>query len=265
MRATGRKGMTFVAIRGLALITAALACSIATSQVAPVARAGRPGATRAELDGLVTRAAELAGSPSLNAEARGEKEREVAALRHRLTDGDFEVGDQLILSIQGDSALSDTFAVQPGRTLNLPNLPEVSLVGVLRSELRSHLMTKIARFVKDTTLRATALVRVGVLGEVANPGYFHLRADIPISDAIMAAGGPTARADLTRTIVRRGSTQLLSKDDVRAAMVDGRTLDELDLSAGDEFVIRPKREWGWQTVAQIAAVASGILLSLRAF
>jgi hypothetical protein len=49
------------------------------------------------------------------------------------------------------------------------------------------------------------------------------------------------------------------------AMVEGRTLDQLGLGAGDEFLLRPKREWGWQTVAQIAALASGILLSLRAF
>jgi hypothetical protein len=48
-------------------------------------------------------------------------------------------------------------------------------------------------------------------------------------------------------------------------MVEGLTLDQIGLNAGDEFVVRAKREWGWQTVAQIAALASGILLSLRAF
>lgn len=257
--------MRSASIQCLTVAIYVLVCSTAHAQGAEARATGRFGATRAELDSLAGRADEVASSPGVSAEVRAEKQLEAAALRQRLREGDFEVGDQVVLSVHGDSALSDTFTVQPGRTLILPNLPELSLIGVLRSEIQSHLAGQIARFVKDATLRATALVRFGVLGEVARPGYYRLPMDIPISDALMAAGGPTPRADISRTIVRRGSRQLLSKGTVRDAMVAGLTLDELNLAAGDEFVVRAKREWGWQTVAQIAALASGILLSLRAF
>jgi protein involved in polysaccharide export with SLBB domain len=256
--------MRFASIPCLTLAIYAVVCSIAHAQGAD-AHAGRFSATRAELDSLVAKASELANSPSVSAQVRAEKQVEEAALQRRLREGDFEVGDRVVLVVPGDSALSDTFTVQPGRTLNLPNLPQLSLVGVLRSELEAHLADSVSRFVKDTTLKATPLVRLGVLGEVARPGYYHLPTDIPISDAMMAAGGPTSRADVSRTTVRRGSRELLSKAAVRSAMVEGLTLDQIGLNAGDEFVVRAKREWGWQTVAQIAALASGILLSLRAF
>jgi SLBB domain-containing protein len=253
-----------VSIHCLALAMCALLCATTSAQVADVGVAGRPSATRSELDSLAARSAEVAASGALSARARAEKQREAAALRARLRDGDFEVGDRVILAVQRDSALSDTFAVLPGRTLKLPNVPALSLVGVLRSELQSHLATQMARFVKDTTLRATALIRFGVLGEVARPGYYRLPAEIPISDALMAAGGPTARADVPRTVVRRGSKVLLAKGAVRKAMVAGSTLDELNLGPGDEIVVGEKRERGWRSIAQSAALASGVLVGLRA-
>jgi protein involved in polysaccharide export with SLBB domain len=234
----------------------------AHAQLREAGFAGRPNATRSELDSLASRAEEAASSSTLSAQARAEKQGEAAALRARMRDGDFEVGDRVVLAVRGDSALSDTVAVQEGRVLNLRNLPALPLAGVLRSELRSHLITQIARFVKDTAIQATPLIRFGVLGEVTRPGYYRLPADIPISDAIMAAGGPTARADMPRTVVRRGSKQLLSKGAVRDAMVAGVTLDQLNLGAGDEIVVGAKRERnGWQTAAQVAALA-GVVLSL---
>jgi protein involved in polysaccharide export with SLBB domain len=256
--------MRFVWIHSLALWLCALIGSATEAQATDVVVAGRISATRAELDSLAVRAEERASS-AVTAQLRAEQQREAAALRARLRAGDFEVGDRIILVVRADSTLSDTFTVQPGRTLNLPNFPPVSLAGVLRSELRSHLVTQVARFVKDTALRATSLIRFGVLGEVAHPGYYRLPADVPISDAIMAAGGPTAQADMPKTVVRRGSKEFLSKDAVRQAMVSGMTLDQLSLSPGDEIVVRAKRQRaGWQTVAQVAALASGLVLSLRA-
>jgi hypothetical protein len=254
--------MRVVSIHCLALGMSALICSTTEAQITEVGTAGRPSATRAELDSLAARAEVVASSGAVSAQMRAEKQREAAVLRARLRDGDFEVGDRVVLTVR-DSALSDTFAVQPGRTLNLPNLPPLSLAGVLRSELRSHLVAQVGRFVKDTTLRATALIRFGVLGEVARPGYYRLSADIPISDALMAAGGPTARADVPRTVVRRGSKQLLSKRTVRQAMVAGLTLDELNLGPGDEIVVGEKRERGWRAVASAAALAGGLVVGLR--
>lgn len=244
-----------------------VASALCWSLIAPASAGaqGRAHATRAELDSLATKAEEQGASAAIGAQDRAERQREAGALRQRLRDGDFEVGDQIVLSVRGDSALTDTFTVKVGRTLDLPNMPELSLAGVLRSELQSHLVRQIGRFVKDTTLRATALVRFGVLGEVGHPGYYRLPSDIPISDAIMAAGGPTSRADLNRAFVRRGTKQLLGRDAVRKAMVAGSSLDELNLNAGDELVIREQRERGWQFAAQIAALASGVVLSIRAF
>jgi protein involved in polysaccharide export with SLBB domain len=229
---------------------------VAAGQAAPAAIAGRFGASRVELESLAARAESAAATQ------RDEQQRQATALRARLRDGDFEVGDRVALFLRGDTVLSDTFVVETGRTLALPNIPTVSLVGVLRSELQSHLLRELADFVKDTTLRAKALAQFGVVGEVTRPGYYHLPMDVPISDAIMAAGGLTTRTDLLKTYVRRRSRELLSKTAVRDAMVERLTLDELNLAAGDELVVGAKRDWGWQTVASLATGAIALLLSV---
>lgn len=224
--------------------------------------AGRFSATRAELDTLAARAEAAASG---NGDARSDRLREAAAIRARLRDGDFEVGDHVAVLVRGDTALTDTFTVEPGRTLALPNIPTISLVGVLRSELQPHLAKALADFVKDTVIRAEALVQVGVVGEVTRPGYYLLAMDVPISDAIMAAGGLTTRADVLKTHVRRGTRQVLSREDVRGAIVARRTLETVGLAPGDEIVVGSRREWGWQTIASLltGAVALAISVSNR--
>lgn len=220
---------------------------------------GRANATRQELQRLADEAAALAvGADDARREA---KRREAAVIRERLREGDFRAGDHIALVIEGDSTFDDTVVVRPGRTLSVLSLPEDTLRGVLRSELQSHLAGWITRYYKRATVRATPLIRVGVLGEVNRPGYYRVPADIGISDAIMSAGGPTQRADMPKTVVRRGSRELLSKSAVRRAMAGSVTLDQLGLEEGDELVISMKRERNWMN---IATVVSGLVLSLYA-
>jgi protein involved in polysaccharide export with SLBB domain len=242
----------------------AVSASTALAQEARTADGGPSNASRAELTTLAAEA-EAAASSSEAAEVRAVKQREAAAIRRRLSHGDFEVGDRIVLVVPGDSVLIDTLTVAAGRTVNFPKLPPITLDTILRSELHAHLAQNIGRFLKDTLFQATPLIRFGVLGEVARPGYYHLSTDASISDALMAAGGPTSHADLPRSIVRRGSRDVMSKRAVRDAMAAGSTLDQAGLAAGDELVVAERRDRRdrWTVAAQIAAVATGVLIGLN--
>jgi protein involved in polysaccharide export with SLBB domain len=228
---------------------------------------GRAGATRSELERLAAGAESAASVDNAAAPSREQSRRDAASLRERLREGDFRPGDHVVLTVPADSALSDTFVVRadlPGPVLRLPKLPEIPLRGVLRSELQAHLAAHIGRFLKDTIIRVAVLVPIGVLGELARPGYYRLPIDLPFSDVIMAAGGPTASADLTRITVRRGSRQFLSRPAARAAIVRGLTLDELGLAPGDEVLLGGRRERKWETIVRNTSVVASLLLSLVA-
>lgn len=189
---------------------------------------------------------------------------QAAAIRTRLTDGDFQVGDKILLSYFSDVAHTDTLTVRPGRVVDLPERSQVQLSGVLRSELKDRLTMELLRYVKAQNINATALTRIGVLGEVTHPGYFAVRSDMLVTDAIMAAGGPTGSADIDRTIVRRAGNEFRHAEATRQAVASGLTLDQFGLDAGDEIVVgRQTQHFSPAGVLGIAASAAAIFVALR--
>lgn len=191
--------------------------------------------SRAELTSAAERA-DMASSGG-DASARMRSSMVAASIRQRLRDGDFQIGDRLVLSFVTDVSHLDTLTVRSGRIVELPGKIVVSLTGVLRSEVEDRVSTELLKYVRAEQIEVTPLMRVGVLGDVAHPGFFAFASDIPLTDAIMGAGGPTATADLDRSVVRRGSVVYKSADETRAAIARGLTLDQFGLSAGDELVI----------------------------
>jgi protein involved in polysaccharide export with SLBB domain len=218
-------------------------------------------ASRSELEALAA-AAEQAAAAAGSAELREQKRATAAAIRARLRDGDFRAGDRIVLSVRGDSVLTDTFTVGPRQTLDLPGQPEIALEGVLRTELREYLALHIGRFVRDPVVDARPLLRIAVLGEVSQPGFYLITPDHLVSDVVMMAGGPTREADIARTIVRRGSSPLLDRRALRAAVIEGATLDQLNIRSGDEIVVGEAKRRNWDTVLRTAGVLSGIALSI---
>ncbi|HET7228563.1 MAG TPA: polysaccharide biosynthesis/export family protein [Longimicrobium sp.] len=209
----------------------AAAASICVAATAP-ARAQQalaPQSTRAELEALAQRL--------------GDADPAAAAIRQRLRDGDFQPGDQVSLTVDGETALTGTFTVGPGRLIPLPQAGDLALAGVLRSELEAAARAHVARYLRDPVVHARALVRIGVLGQVGKPGYYVLPAESLLSDVLMAAGGPLPTARLDAATVNRVSTRMWNGAQVHQALAAGLTLDQLGIRPGDELVV-PQRGGG---------------------
>jgi protein involved in polysaccharide export with SLBB domain len=221
-------------------------------------------ATRADL------MAKLAAAERAAAEAAGEAQRrphlaEARRIQERLRDGDLQPGDRVALSLTGELAVRDTLVVSAARTIAVPSLPELSVAGVLRSEVQQHVVTSLARFIKDPDVRATPLVRIVVLGQVARPGFYAVPADILVGDVIMHAGGPTSDADIASVSIRRSGQELWNAVALRVAVAQGHTLDRLDIRAGDEVVVARRRQVNWMQVFQILGTVgalAGLVASL---
>jgi hypothetical protein len=192
-------------------------------------------ASRAELESMLAAAERdtAVGSESDRTHAR----MTVSTLHDRLTNGDFLVGDRVLIYVQGQQALSDTFTVREGQILHLPNLTDVDVHGVLRSELQGHVYAAVSKYLRDPVVRTGSLVRIAVLGEVSHPGFYALPADMLLSDAIMHAGGLGGSADVSRTTVTRGGATVLQSTDVTVAIRDGATIDQVSLRAGDQIEV----------------------------
>jgi polysaccharide export outer membrane protein len=161
----------------------------------------------------------------------------------------FQAGDRILLRVEGDSALSDTFTVVTGPAVRLPNVGEISLANVSRSEVESYLARELGRYIKDATVEARALIRISVMGEVARPGFYAVPIDLVLPDALMLAGGATQTARIDQLTVVRGKSALLDESALEAAIARGATLDELGMRAGDRIQVPrgepkdPERKW----------------------
>ena len=199
---------------------------------------------------------ELETRASLESEARTAESQhrtsEAWLLRTRLQKGDFQDGDRIVVMLQGNPQMMDTVVVRAGRMLPLPRMADLPLEGVLRSELTSKLTSHLAKYLRDSTVRATPLVRLAVLGQVGRPGYYYTAADVLLSDVIMKAGGPSPNADLNNMVIRRSGDVIWDAQATRTAVSDGLSLDRLHLRAGDELLLNEEQHRNLGTYWQAA-------------
>ena len=173
----------------------------------------------------------------------------------------FQVGDRILLRVEGDSALSDTFTVVAGPAVRLPNIGQITLAGVRRADIESHLTRELGRFIKDPIVQARALVRVSVVGEVMRPGFYAVPIDLVLPDALMIAGGATQAARVEQLIIMRGNSSLWKGNDLQAAIARGATLDQLGIRAGDRIQVPGQRdpESKWRVTGLIVTTLATVV------
>lgn len=235
--------------------------SIAAQTVAPAA-GGQGYVSRNELEAFAARV-ETANAQGATAQQRAE----VMALRERLREGDFKVGDKVVITTSTAvslpdplrEALNSTHTLREGKVLRLLNLGDLSLQGVLRAELDSVVNAHVARYLRNVTVRAEPLVQVLVSGPVQRPGFHPVAPDLSITDMLMGTAGPTAAADLRKTVVKRNGEEIISADSLNAAILAGATLDRIDFQSGDQFAVATRDERSkWQRFIQVIGVVSSL-------
>jgi hypothetical protein len=175
------------------------------------------------------------------ADSLGRKQ-EAFLLQTRLRDGDFEVGDRIIVAYDGIGLQSrsggDTLTVQSGKILRLGDqMGDLGVRGMLRFELYDSVAARVAKYYKNEVVHVVPLLRLSLSGAVRAPGSHYTRGDSPLSDFITRTGVPDGSADLGNVVINRGQQIWMGKEDVRTALSDGLTIDGLALEPGDEIVV----------------------------
>ncbi len=196
--------------------------------------------TRATLEELLDGLAKAARSPAYSQVLRSRARAQADEVRARLEQGDFAVGDRILLVVETQPTLTDTFTVDDGQVLTLPTIGEVPLRGVIRAELGVHLQDYVSRYVRQPRLRAEPMMRVAIMGAVVRPGFYIVSAQMLVAEVIMVAGGPGGQAITDEIRVERAGRTIWDADRLRQAMIDGRTLEQLSLREGD-YIVVPQR------------------------
>jgi len=191
----------------------------------------------------------------LSREGGGSARAEAALIRSRLEGGDFQAGDRIMVWIEGEPQLSDTFTVAAGTMLELPQVGALPLQGVLRSELKDRLQGHLARYLRAPVVEARPLIRLLVEGDVARPGFYAVAPQQPLADVITQAGGLTPRAKATAIRIERGREKIWSGEPLQEALGRGYSLDQLSLRAGDRVLVPARADFA-RTAGIIGALVA---------
>jgi len=203
-------------------------------------------------------------SPAYSGSVKAEFKAAAARVRNRLEHGDFHPGDRVALTVEGQPNLPDTVPVEAGPKITLPVFGDISLEGVLRSEITAYLTRELGRMIRNPVVHAKALMRISVQGAVAKPGFYVVPTDILVTDVLMAAGGPGQNADLNKLKIERGSEQIYGGQQLQTDMREGRTLDQLSLQAGDAIIMPQKGGNIWGPILRYGLlVATTLVLGVR--
>lgn len=227
---------------------------IASSPLAGQAPLNSRAASRPELQASLTSLDRAVASTAYSENIRARAREQAAAVRDRLTNGDFRVGDRIHVRVVGPTQLVDsTLAVDDSLVVTVPGIKQVRLQGVLRSELNAVLLRELGEVVREVQVTSQPLLRVAVLGEVATPRFLAVAPDVLIESLLTSAGGPIATAALSKMEFVRGSTVVLDGPEVSAAIARGATLASLDLQDGDVLLV-PARDAPWDRAAVMSLV-----------
>ena len=222
-------------------------------------------AKREELE-KATKFAENASTTAPDEKTRAKYRLDAEVIRQRLENGDFIPGDRILILVDGDTALTDTFTVRGDRMLPLPNIPPISLQGVLDSELEDYLTKELLRYIKHVQVEATPLVRISLVG-FPQGNFFTVPVDQSITDVIAAAGGwgsPSAVAH-DKTVIRRAGHVFMDARSTAEAIRLGKTVGDMALRDGDEVYLpdRANAGFNWQLALSVVGTLTGLYFIFR--
>jgi protein involved in polysaccharide export with SLBB domain len=158
----------------------------------------------------------------------------------RWTNGRYRItpGDVLEITFPFVPELNQTVMVQPDGYIALKDTRELRAQGRTVAQFKEEVVTVYSEFVRDPVL-TVALKEFEkpyfvASGEVRQPGRFELRGATTVTQAVAMAGGYTADADTSRTVLYRR----FGEAEVEAKLVNvGRMFSKKDLS--EDPVLRP--------------------------
>jgi Polysaccharide biosynthesis/export protein len=219
--------------------------------------------TRRELEAALAEIDQSTNSGVYSPALRAAKNADAQLIRDRLVEGDLLPADEIRIDILGEAGLSGTYVVTPVRTIVLPGNYEISVRGILRSEAQDSLTKQFSKYLRSPSLTVTTNVRVSIMGAVSKTGVYQTSAASLLSATIMReAGGPAGSVIWKKSKIKRGDKVIVDGEEFELAIRNGRSLDQLNVQAGDEIEVAAKPSSGlfWRIVGGLGALTSVIYI-----
>src|SRR6266567_4978621 len=151
-------------------------------------------------------------------------------------------GDEIDVRVWGPVTINSRTTVNRNGEIYVPQVGNISVVGVQYSKLESRLKTELNRVFKNFELAATLgrlrTVKVFVVGEAADPGEYTVSSLSTLVTAIFASGGPSPYGSLRRIQLKRGDT-VVAELDLYQLLLHGDKSKDVPIQPGDVIFYPP--------------------------
>jgi polysaccharide export outer membrane protein len=167
-------------------------------------------------------------------------------------------GDRIALKVFQEEEMSDTFNVAENGVVILPRLGAVPVAGSQVSTLQDSLRLAYGRYLRNPAVEVTVLRRIGVHGEVEEPGLYLVDLTMTLRDLIARAGGITDGGDPDEIYIVRGGERIRFGRGETARFVTA------ELRSGDQVLVgqRPWIERNSLAFASTAATVIALMLPI---
>lgn len=153
-----------------------------------------------------------------------------------------QLGDQLVVNVWNQAALSGEVLVRPDGNITMPLVGDVYVFGLTPPEAAREVSKKLTGMVVDPNVAVSLLSKreatVSVVGEVQASGSYDLRPGEGVLEMLARAGGLSEFADRSRVfVVRRAEGVRVRLDYDKLAKGEGAAVKFM-LQDGDVIVVQ---------------------------
>ncbi len=155
-------------------------------------------------------------------------------------------GDEVVITIWGDTELLYKETISPDGVINVPNYGPVNLSGMRVEDAQRHLESRLSRVYNSLgsssqlmlSIGQIGSIKVNVSGEVMNPGTYTLSSLANIFHILHLSGGTTDIGNMRKIELYRNS-KLVTTVDIYDYILNGNANGNTVLKDGDVVVVKP--------------------------
>lgn len=158
-------------------------------------------------------------------------------------------------------SISGDYYIQPDGVVQMPFIGLINTTDRPYSDVKDQIIFRYDSLYRNPHLTVYSLIRINVLGEVKNPGFYYITEIETFMSIIGMAGGTTNNADLESIYLVRKNQRI--NLDIETILAEGSTATDFGLQTGDQIYV-PRTWWADARGLTIILSAAALLVTIIA-
>jgi len=151
--------------------------------------------------------------------------------------------------------ISGDYYILPNGFIQLPFIGIINTTGRDFKDVKNQIVFRYDSLYRDPHLTVYSVIRINVLGEVTNPGFYYITEIETFMSIIGMAGGTTGSADLESIYLVRNNQRI--NLDTETIIEEGSSATDFGLQSGDQIYV--PRTW-WADARGFTIILSALAL-----